>query len=35
MDRGAKTVMGQQNDYCVALGNAEPLTIELNASQFI
>lgn len=35
MDRGAKTVMGQQNDYCIALSNAELLTMELNASHLI
>lgn len=35
MDRGGTTVVGQKNDDCVAPGNADLLTNELNASHLM
>lgn len=35
MDRVGKTVMGWKKDYCIAPGNTDLLTNELNASHLI
>lgn len=35
MDGGGKRVVGRKNDYCIAPGNTDLLTNELNASHLI